>query len=130
MILDTTVLIDLMRNKAAAVARVQALAASHMPLVTTAVSVFELFSGIARSQRPGQEKQTVLQVLAGLPILPVDRGVAERAGETDGALAVSGEMISSLDSLIAGTALIENQALLTRNIKDFSKIKELAVETY
>ena len=39
-------------------------------------------------------------------------------------------MIQPIDCMIAGIALIRKEKVLTRNVKDFSKIKDLEIETY
>ena len=56
--------------------------------------------------------------------------MAEKAGEIHGTLAKGGQGIDNIDAMIAATALLENETVLTRNIKHFSRVKGLRVESY
>ena len=130
MITDTTFLIDVMRNDERAVAKLNDFIKNAEPQLVTAVTIFELFSGLARSTKPVAEKNKVMNRLKGLLVLHLDYDAAQKAGEIDGDLIKSGEMIQPLDSMIAGIALIKKEKILTRNVKDFSKVKNLEIETY
>ena len=130
MITDTTFLIDVMRNDERAVAKLNDFIKNAEPQLVTAVTIFELFSGLARSTKPVAEKNKVMNRLKGLLVLHLDYDAAQKAGEIDGDLIKSGEMIQPLDSMIAGIALIKKEKVLTRNVKDFSKVKNLEIETY
>lgn len=55
-------------------------------------------------------------------ILPVDSFIADKWGFI---LANSKRSLSAIDALIAATALTHNLRLVTRNIKDFSDVKDL-----
>ena len=72
----------------------------------------------------------ILEILDGQIILKFDKESAEKAGEIDGNLIKEGNTIGPIDTMIAGTAITKNEKVLTRNIKDFSRIKGLNIETY
>lgn len=55
---------------------------------------------------------------------------ALEAGIIDGTLIKEGKMIDPLDSMIAGIAMHKHKKIITRNIKDFSRIKGLKLERY
>ncbi len=40
------------------------------------------------------------------------------------------EFYESIDSLISGIALNRNQSILTNNVKHFTRVKELKIESY
>ena len=130
MILDTTFIIDLMQNDSDAVDRAKLLSQSETGLFITSISLFELHSGISRSKRPNKEKEKVMQVLEEIAILPLTDQSASEAGIIHGTLFLEGKPIGSHDCLIASIALEKGEAVLTRNVKDFGKIKNLKVETY
>ncbi len=130
MIVDTTFVIDLMRNEEKAVAKLHQLINKREPLLVTALTIFELFSGLSRSTKPSEERNKIMKVLKGQLILHLDNDSAEKAGEIDGTLIKEGNMIGPVDSMIAGIALVKKDVVLTRNIKDFSKVKGLDTETY
>ena len=55
---------------------------------------------------------------------------AQKSGTIDGELIKAGKSIGVQDILIAGVAIKRKDTLLTRNIKDFEKIKNLKIESY
>jgi predicted nucleic acid-binding protein len=93
-------------------------------LLTTALSVAEVEQGV----RPGEEERT-RALLRALTVLPVDRDVAEQAGEIVRGLRAKGETLGLADALIAATCLLHGLTLVTLNVRHFSKVAELALET-
>ena len=71
-----------------------------------------------------------MKTIGGLVIIPFDKQAAERGGEIDGSLIKAGNKIGIIDSMIAGIALIRKEKILTRNVKDFSRVKGLEIDTY
>ena len=130
MIFDTTFIIDLMERDEKAVIKLHDCIRKSESQFITSITVFELFSGLARCNRPKEEKEKILKTLTGQIVLNLDNDCAEKAGEIDGSLIKDGKMISVTDSMIAGIALVKKEKVLTRNVKDFSKINGLYVETY
>ncbi|MFH0836948.1 MAG: PIN domain-containing protein [Candidatus Aenigmatarchaeota archaeon] len=130
MIVDTTFVIDIMRKDEKALFRLKQLVSRGEPQIITAPTLFELYSGIMQSNKPDVEKQKVLQMLSNLIIWHFDAESAKKSGEIDGGLCREGKKIDPIDSMIAGIAIAKGERLLTRNIKDFSKIVELDIETY
>jgi len=73
----------------------------------------ELFAGTTASD-------LVVRLLSAFRELPVDRGVAERAGRIR---RESGLRLP--DALVAGTALVHDLALVTRNRRHFDPVRGL-----
>ncbi len=130
MLADTSFIIDVMNKDEAALQKLQALTSKGESLLLSTITIFELHSGIGQSKRQIEEKRKVLEVTSNQIILPFDVVAAEKAGEIDGFLIVSGKMIDEADSMIAGIALVNGETVLTRNIKDFERIAGLKIETY
>ncbi len=130
MIFDTSFLIDLMEREEKAVDKLKELEKQGEPLFTTAPTIFELHSGIARSKRTDEEKQKIMKVLLDKVILHFNTESAEKAGFIDGSLIKEGKRIGTVDSMICGIALVKNEKILTRNVKDFSKVKGIKIEPY
>jgi len=63
-------------------------------------------------------------------IMPYTYEIAKTAAEIDAALALGGRSISFSDAITAATALRYKLTLVTRNTEHFSRIPELATETY
>jgi len=129
MIFDTSFVVDLMDRQPDAVNKFWAIQGKENIFVTTP-TIFELWSGIARSSRPEQEKKKVLEVLGSQLILELDEKSAEEGGRIDGLLVREGLRIDPEDCMIAGIAKHYQQKVLTRNVKHFNRIKGLSVESY
>lgn len=130
MILDTTLIIDLMENIPEAIGKVKQLQLRQEHLFVSSITIFELWAGIWQSGKTEKEKRKVLDILESQLILDFSKADAEEAGKIQGLLVKSGNRIDPEDCMIAGTAKQHNEQVLTRNIKHFSRIKDLSVETY
>jgi tRNA(fMet)-specific endonuclease VapC len=130
MILDTTFLIDVMRNDENALRKLEELDERDEALSVTAPTVYELWSGIARYRRSEDEKRRVDGVLCNRKIIEATKHTMRQAGFLNGQLAVLGVRIGTMDALIATLALERDETLLTRNVKHFARIKGLKLETY
>ena len=85
----------------------------HYSVVTRA----ELFAGTSATE-------LVATLLAPFRELPVDRAVAERAGRV-----VRKSAVRLPDALIAATAIEHGLGLVTRNRKDFARIRGVRLRT-
>lgn len=130
MILDTSFVIDLMAGDKAAIEKLKEIISKGEPQIVTAPTIFELYSGLAQSSKRELEKKKILSALSRVAIWHLDASAAERGGEIDGALIKAGEQIEPVDSMIAGIALVKGEKVLTRNVKHFSKVAGLNLETY
>ncbi len=96
----------------------------------TSVSLFKLWSGAVRSSSFQRERERITAALASQEILPLDEQAAYTAGTCGGKLRQQGTPLEAEDVLIAGIALIHEEAVLTRNEQHFSRVPDLEVETY
>ena len=99
-------------------------------MFVTTPTIMELWSGIAQSSRPEQEKKKVILILESQTILVFDKESAEEAGRIDGTLYKEGIPIEPEDCMIAGIAKHNRKIIVTRNIKHFGRIKDLKLEKY
>ena len=118
---DTTVLIDALRGRAAA-ERLRKLRGEGPPPYICAINVEEIWRGV----KPKEEEATRL-LLGGLRIAPLGRKEGERAGRWRREFAASGTTLGQADCLIAAAALGVGAKLATGNPRDFL-MKELEVE--
>jgi predicted nucleic acid-binding protein len=93
----------------------------HLSVVTLA----EVQRGVARLPRGARRERIqhwldndVLERFDGR-ILPVDHRIAAKWGETMAKAESAGRTMSALDGFIAATAIVEDLALVTRNVTDF-----------
>ena len=97
----------------------------------SAIALFELRYGAARSKRPDQVSEMIHRLLAGgMDTLPFDDGDAVRAGSIRATLAVKGRPIGPYDVLIASQAVQRGFVLVTANVKEFSRVEHLAIEDW
>jgi hypothetical protein len=122
-LLDTTVLIDAVRGRAAA-RRIRALRATSPAPFTSAVNVEELWRGARAS-----EEATIRELLRGLRIATLSEREGEMAGHWRREFASRGVTLSQADCLTAAAAVSVGAHLATGNARDFP-MKELVVEEW
>lgn len=130
MILDTSFLIDLIQGDKKAEEKAEELENKFVSEKISSTTVFELYTGIIRSDKPPEEKKKVLNVLNSKEVIEADKNIMERAGKIHGNLINQGERVGSFDCMIAATAISLEEPLLTRNKKDFEKIDLVELESY
>ncbi len=130
MILDTNFIIDLMDGLPEAIAKQEQMQNQKENLFVCTPTIFELFTGVAKSSFPEKEKQKVREILQSQLVLELNKYSAEEAGKINGSLCKEGNPIDSEDCMIAGIALHHGEKILTRNKKHFERVKNLVVETY
>lgn len=130
MIADTCFLVDLLRGVPATADVLRRMESEGTTLWVPTPALFELWEGVERGDRPHEEAAKVRKVTAGYTVLAFDVRHAEQAGRLSGDLARRGRMLEPIDAQIAGVALVEGKAVLTRNRKDFERVPGLNVVPY
>lgn len=120
-LLDSTVLIDALRGRAA-VARIRSLQASGDRPAVSPVNVEEVVRGLREAERG-----TTMRFLQGLRVIPLDRAQATQAGDWRREYASRGWTLAQADCLIAAAAVKLGGRLATGNPRDFP-MQELSVE--
>jgi len=128
--LDTTFLVDLMRAKPEAEKNLLHFLENDERITTTPVNAAELFDGAYSTKSRRTETERVEGLLEHLELLEVSLAVCEKYGRLVNDLKAKGSPIGSLDTLVASTALVHRQILLTRNKSHFEKVPGLVVETW
>lgn len=121
LLLDTTVLVDVLRGGGAARRLRRLRAAGDRPWVC-AVNVDEIVRGLR-----ADEEEDARGLLVGLRTVPLGAEEGWQAGEWRRELGRRGITISQADALIAAAALAIGGRLATGNPKDFP-LPELTVE--
>lgn len=120
-VLDTTVLIDVLRGYPAA-ARIRSLRRSRVQLWVTPISIEELWRGI----RP-DEHETTSRLVDALRLALIDREAAMMAGDWRRQYADRGVTLHQADCLIAAATQRVGASLATGNPADFP-MQEVDVE--
>jgi predicted nucleic acid-binding protein len=121
-LLDTTVLIDLLRGRPEARNRVLALRDARDVLYACAINVEEVVRGL----RP-PEAQPARSLFAGLRLAPLTQAEGWQAGKWRREFARRGQTLTQADCLVAAAALAVGARLATSNTRDFP-MPELTVE--
>lgn len=113
-LLDTTVLIDVLRGRPGTIERLRSLRRRTGVPYTTAINVEEIHRGLRAN-----EKSTADQLFDGLRILEIGRQQGEIAGQWRRDHATSGITLAQADCLIAAAAVTIAAPLATGNPKHF-----------
>jgi predicted nucleic acid-binding protein len=128
-VIDTDLLIDLLRNQKQATAFITKLEEKNYILATTAVNIFELHHGAHKSQESEKNLQAIHVLIGRLSILPFTSKAAQKAGHIYAQLERQGQPIGLRDTLIAAIALTRECSVATRNQAHFSRISDLEIIT-
>jgi len=132
--LDTSLLIDLLRETArdrpdAAFEALESLDADETLAVSVHV-VCELRAGAELARKPLKEHEALDRLLDGLLVTYPDDRFASAYARLLAAVQRSGRKVAAMDLLIATAALLDDAPVMTRNIKDFSRVPGLRVIGY
>lgn len=130
MLLDTTFLIDLLNGDDGAVEKAGALEQNLVQQRLSSMTLFELYYGVGRSNQSEAERSKIEAVLESKPIHPADTAVMRKAGRLAGELAADGDPVADGDVIIGATAVVVDEPVLTRNVRDFERLPGVEVETY
>lgn len=127
-LLDTNIISDLIRNPSGATARhIEQVEAKD--IFTSIIVAAELRYGCAKK---GSAKLTenVKRLLAIIPALPLEMPADSEYGRIRAELEATGQTIGMNDLLIAAQAYTLGMTLVTDNLREFSRIRGLKVESW
>lgn len=130
MLLDTAFLVDLLNGDDGAVETARRLETDLVQQRISAMTLFELYYGVGRVADTAAEREKIETVLASKPVHPADTAVMRKAGRMAGQLASEGAPVADGDVIIGATAAVVDEPVLTRNVDDFERLPDVAVETY
>jgi tRNA(fMet)-specific endonuclease VapC len=131
-LLDTNACIALINGRPETVRRrFERVSTAGEVVATSSVVLFELWYGVAKSQRPKMNAERVATFLAGpLEILDFSAEDAEHSGRIRAALELAGKTIGAYDLLIAGQALRNKATLVTANSSEFARVRGLRLQDW
>lgn len=112
-LLDSDVLIWVLRGKPAAVEFVRGLQRDEVPAIS-ALAFYEVWAGA----RPSED-ETVSRFLSAFSMIPVDSGIATTAARYYREFRGKGVTLSAVDALVAATARVHGLILVTQNRRGF-----------
>lgn len=125
---DTDFIIDLGRGSEKAFDKLAELEQKGENISITAITVAELYNGAYRVKDRSRALADVKRDLSRFSVLNLDYESAKTWGEL--AEMTKSNSIGELDLFIAGIAIANKQAVLTRNLKHFKKVPGLTVESW
>lgn len=128
--LDTDFLVALLRGDKEAEEKSAFLDNVGIRKTTTPINAFELFIGAYLSAKNTENADLVRDLLLSLEILAFNLAACEKGGEFEAALRKRGEEIGIRDVMIAAISHIHDETLVTRNIRHYSRIDGLKLDTW
>ena len=127
-LLDTNAVIALLKNQPPSVRdRLRRIVSRAGSIIVSTVVLYELWYGVARSQRRRENAERLRVFLSGnIDVVPFDEEDAVAAGDLRAALEAAGTPIGPYDLLIAAQALRSGATLVTANVSEFARVRGLA----
>lgn len=123
-VFDTDAIIALSREDPAAIAAYRSCAGG--PIISC-FTWFELLTGVCRTKDPSKSLRDLYAALGNVRIFHCDDTVATLAAKYVADQSSRGEPIGILDCFIAATCVINDEVLVTRNLKHFESIPGLRI---
>lgn len=124
-LIDTSVIINYLRNKGSAVETINNL---NGELASSYICLAELYEGIFRVREKEKAEKTVLDFFTGLnQIYGVDEEIVKNFGQIRATLKIKGQVIEDLDILLAATCIAKGLTLITSNPKHFARVTNLEI---
>jgi tRNA(fMet)-specific endonuclease VapC len=124
-LLDTNTLIYFFKGLGRVADRLLATAPSQTAI--SAVSVYELDVGIAKSTSPAKRRKQLAAFLDAANLVAFGRLEAAAAADVRAAMETRGTPLGPLDTLLAGTARAHGAVVVTRNVREFRRVPGLQV---
>jgi tRNA(fMet)-specific endonuclease VapC len=127
--LDTNICIYIKKHHPLSVsAKLQTLSINEVCM--SSITYAELVYGAMKSQQAAFNLQKIAQLKTLIPILNFDEAAAEKYGEIRAELEKQGLPIGSNDFLIAAHALSQNLILVSNNLREFNRVKNLQTDNW
>lgn len=126
-LLDANAVIAVLNDPAGPVAR-RLRAQPVLDVGVSAVMMHELYFGAFKSAM--RDRNLARVDALRFEVLPFDTEDARQAGEIRARLSGQGTPIGALDVLIAGQASARGLTLITRNVREFSRVPGLSTENW
>lgn len=124
-ILDTDILIYFFKGMGRVASKLLSVPPGEIGIPS--IVLYELRTGIAKSNNPKKRLAQLMEVVSLTEILPFGEKEAESAADVRADLEIRGMPVGPYDILIAGTALARNAVLVTHNYGEFERIHGLKV---
>jgi tRNA(fMet)-specific endonuclease VapC len=125
-VLDTDVVVDVLRGRRDVTHRLEALSPDDVAI--TAMTLAELLFGAAVSREPERNRDEVARLVREIRVLPFDQHAAHTHAELRRTLRA--KPIGPHDLIIAATTLAVGASLVTANTREYARVPGLMVESW
>ncbi|HVC58156.1 MAG TPA: PIN domain-containing protein [Candidatus Acidoferrales bacterium] len=120
-VIDTSIIVDHLRNVPQATALIERIREGAMVGYISVLTEAELFAG--KDSEDGDERAQLLELLSLFHKMDVTEGIARVAG--DFRRKYGSPLV---DAVIAATSFMTRCKVITQNLRDFERIKEITAE--
>ena len=93
------------------------------------ITLAELIYGAEKSQKKDKNIKVVENFAERITIIPIFESI-RIYGKENARLKTTGTIISDLDLFIGATAIVNNMVLVTRNVREFERMKNIKIENW
>jgi len=129
-LLDTTILIDIVKNNSKAIEKYKEIINNNQDIWIAAPTITEMILGLSSIHVKKDEEAKIIDTINKCHTLDITKEIALKAGYIEKSLKEKGDSMGIIDALISATALLNNKKIITKNIRHFEKVPELRVEDY
>jgi tRNA(fMet)-specific endonuclease VapC len=96
----------------------------------SSISIAELEYGVSKSENREKNRQALINFASAFDIVDFNDDDAEIYGMIRADLEKNGQVIGPYDMQIAAQAISRNMVLVTNNVKEFCRVKNLKIENW
>lgn len=130
MILDATFLVDLARGDPGARAFLEEAERGSEAVRVAAPALAKLGEALERSRHPPRQRERLVATLLAAPEAPFTARHAVAAGRILAEATRVEWPLDPFDAMTAAIAVVDEEALVTRNARDFERVADLRVRSY
>jgi predicted nucleic acid-binding protein len=122
-LIDTDYVVDYLVGRSQATSLLPALIQQGAAI--SIITVGEIYEGIYYGRDPRKGEEGFRRFRQSVPTLPLSKDIMKLFAQIRGELRRTGNLVGDLDLLIGATARAHNLTIVTRNLKDYTRIPSL-----
>ncbi len=127
-LLDTDTCVYWLNGRLTVRERLQAIGLDRVAI--SVITVAELYYGAHNSARVDENLARVQAFAGQIPALPLDDAILATFGRLKAELRRQGQPLADFDLLIAASALVQGRILVTNNVRHYTRIPGLQLESW
>jgi tRNA(fMet)-specific endonuclease VapC len=127
-LLDTNIVIYVLKRRPIEVLEIFNRNANRMAI--SSITLAELIYGAEKSQHVDKNLEAIEEFISHLEVLSYDAKASQHYGQIKSGLEKKGQLIGENDLHIAAHAISQGLILISNNLKEFSRVPNLALENW